>query len=1026
MFIHLVLPSSPSLFPPPFSLRSRSPSRRRDRKSRSEKDKATDSRSGSKAGTPDARDKSLKVETSKEESASRSGEMSREDENKKETERKSDVKPKEGKDKAVEESKETSIEAVQAEQRRIEEEMRKRRERLEAWRVQRRKEEEEAKVKMEEESIKRKEWTLEDEDDDDDEEDNMQTEEGEQEQASEKKEEEEEKEDIDPLDAFMMGVQEEVKQIHHEVHKKAGAKLSTVGKKGATTLVTVTKVVGAAESKMAKKGELMQNDQDAIEYSDEEEGDDELATALSSIAKKNKKKDLPVVDHKGITYQPFRKDFYIEVPELARMTAKEVNSYRVELENIKVKGKNCPKPVKSWAQCGLSTKILDVMKKNNYEKPTPIQAQAIPAIMSGRDLIGIAKTGSGKTLAFLLPMFRHVLDQPPLDFDDGPIVIIMTPTRELAIQIYNECKKFCKFLKLRPVCVYGGTGISDQIGDLKRGAEIVVCTPGRMIDMLAANSGRVTNLRRVTYIVLDEADRMFDMGFEPQVTKIVSNIRPDRQTVMFSATFPRQMEALARKILTKPIEVQVGGRSVVCKDVKQSVIIIEDHQKFFKLLELLGIFQEQGSVLVFVEKQESADLLLRDLMKAGYPCMALHGGMDQFDRDSTIADFKNGVVKLLVATSVAARGLDVKHLILVVNYDCPNHYEDYVHRCGRTGRAGNTGNAYTLITPEQQRYAGEIIKALELSEASVPPELEEMWKTYREKLKGEGKLTTSKRKATGFTGKGYKFDEAEAKKNTKERLQQKSALGLADSDDDDDFALLTMDKKLEQVFSGKVRLRDPNAPQITTPKPQPPNTAASKSLAVASAIADKIMMSKNLVAGGGITTATQEAASSVMKGGEVNITGAVLASQIAASINAKVGAGPAKASDTYLPVGVILPGKQGEDDERNTAEQQSLRYEEEIEINDFPQQIRFRITTREVLDDIGEYSEAYITVRGLYIPEGRQPKEGEKRLFLSIEAKSERAVQLAKQEIKRVVKEEAQRMASRINPYQKSGRYSVL
>ncbi len=235
----------------------------------------------------------------------------------------------------------------------------------------------------------------------------------------------------------------------------------------------------------------------------------------------------------------------------------------------------------------LKTKIF-IYFRNNYEKPTPIQCQAIPAIMSGRDLIGIAKTGSGKTLAFLLPMFRHIMDQPPLESGDGPIAIILTPTRELATQIWSECKKFTKVLNLRVVAVYGGTPISEQIGELKPGAEVVVCTPGRMIDMLAANSGRVTNLRRCTYCVLDEADRMFDMGFEPQVMRIIDGIRPDRQTVMFSATFPRIMEALARRILDKPIEVQVGGRSVVCKEVEQNVVIVEDDEKFLKLLEILG------------------------------------------------------------------------------------------------------------------------------------------------------------------------------------------------------------------------------------------------------------------------------------------------------------------------------------------------------------------------------------------------------------------------------------------------------
>lgn len=375
----------------------------------------------------------------------------------------------------------------------------------------------------------------------------------------------------------------------------------------------------------------------------------------------------------------------------ARMTSEEVEAYKEELEGIRVKGKGCPKPIKSWAQCGVTKKELEVLKKLGYEKPTPIQCQAIPAIMSGRDLIGIAKTGSGKTLAFLLPMFRHILDQSPLADGDGPIALIMTPTRELCMQIGRDSKKFTKSLGLSHVCVYGGTGISEQIAELKRGAEIIVCTPGRMIDMLAANSGRVTNLRRVTYVVLDEADRMFDMGFEPQVMRIMENVRPDRQTVLFSATFPRQMEALARRILTRPVEVQVGGRSVVCKDVEQHVVVLEEDQKFYKLLEILGHYQDKGSTIIFVDKQENADTLLKDLMKASYSCMSLHGGIDQCDRDSTILDFKAGRTKLLVATSVAARGLDVKQLVLVINYDCPNHYEDYVHRCGRTGRAGNKG-----------------------------------------------------------------------------------------------------------------------------------------------------------------------------------------------------------------------------------------------------------------------------------------------------------------------------------------------
>ena len=280
-----------------------------------------------------------------------------------------------------------------------------------------------------------------------------------------------------------------------------------------------------------------------------------------------------------------------------------------------------------------------------------------------------------------------------------------------------------------------------------------MCTPGRMIDLLAANSGRVTNLRRVTYVVLDEADRMFDMGFEPQVMKIIGNIRPNKQTVLFSATFPRQMEALARKTLQKPVEIVVGGRSVVAPEITQIVEVRSEDSKFIRLLELLGDLydkDEDARTLIFVDRQESADGLLRELMRKGYPCMSIHGGKDQVDRDSTIADFKAGVVPVLIATSVAARGLDVKQLKLVVNYDAPNHLEDYVHRAGRTGRAGNTGTAVTFLTEDQERYSVDIAKALKQSGQPVPEQIQKMVDSFMAKIKS-GKEKAS---GSGFGGKG--------------------------------------------------------------------------------------------------------------------------------------------------------------------------------------------------------------------------------------------------------------------------------
>lgn len=536
-----------------------------------------------------------------------------------------------------------------------------------------------------------------------------------------------EEEEVDPLDAFMSELAESAPP-----KKKVGAKFSKTKE---------------------QQPEALFGDEHDIDMTAVGDGDADDFLAIANKAKK--KKDIPAVDHKKVEYESFRKKFYTEPSDLAQMSDEEAASLRLELDGIKVRGVDVPKPVQKWSQCGLGVQTLDVIDKLGYEKTTSIQAQAIPAIMSGRDVIGVAKTGSGKTIAFLIPMFRHIKDQRPLDNMEGPVGLIMTPTRELATQIHKDCKPFLKALNLRAVCAYGGAPIKDQIADLKRGAEIIVCTPGRMIDLLAANAGRVTNLRRVTYVVLDEADRMFDMGFEPQVMKIMANIRPDRQTVLFSATFPRNMEALARKTLTKPIEIVVGGKSVVAPEITQIVEVRNDDQKFVRLLELLGNLyssdeNEDARALIFVDRQEAADALLRELMRKGYPCMSIHGGKDQIDRDSTIEDFKAGIFPVLIATSVAARGLDVKQLKLVVNYDAPNHLEDYVHRAGRTGRAGNTGTAVTFLTEDQERYSVDIAKALKQSGQKVPEPVQKLVDAFLEKVKA-GKEKAS---ASGFGGKG--------------------------------------------------------------------------------------------------------------------------------------------------------------------------------------------------------------------------------------------------------------------------------
>lgn len=289
--------------------------------------------------------------------------------------------------------------------------------------------------------VPQKKWNLEDDSDEEDE------------NKDDKKDKSDE--EVDPLDAFMQSVENEVRIVNKSDVKKSDSPSVENSGKG---LVIFS---GVAKKKEKDKGELIEQNQDGLEYSSEEEEEDLKQTA-DGIANKQKK-ELAKVDHTTIEYQSFRKNFYIEVPEISKMTAVEVELYREEMEGIKVKGKGCPKPIREWAQCGVSKKVLDVLKKNSFDKPTPIQAQAIPAVMSGRDLIGIAKTGSGKTLAFLLPMFRHILDQPPLEDTDGPIALVMTPTRELSMQIGKDCRRFTKALGIHAVCVYGGTGISEQV-----------------------------------------------------------------------------------------------------------------------------------------------------------------------------------------------------------------------------------------------------------------------------------------------------------------------------------------------------------------------------------------------------------------------------------------------------------------------------------------------------------------------------------------------------------------------------------
>jgi ATP-dependent RNA helicase DDX5/DBP2 len=420
---------------------------------------------------------------------------------------------------------------------------------------------------------------------------------------------------------------------------------------------------------------------------------------------------------------PFEKNFYVEHPAVAALSDHEVSAYRKRRE-ITVEGRDVPKPLRSFREASFTDHVLRELERAGFSEPTSIQAQGWPMALKGRDLIGIAETGSGKTLAYLLPAIVHINAQPHLAHGDGPIVLVLAPTRELAVQIQQESVKFGTSSKIKSTCIYGGAPKGPQIRDLQRGVEIVIATPGRLIDMLEA---RHTNLRRVTYLVLDEADRMLDMGFEPQIRKIITQIRPDRQTLYWSATWPREVENLARQFLHNPYKVIIGSADLKANHaISQIVEVVSEYEKYPRLIKLLEEIMDGSRILIFMETKKGCDQVTKQLRMDGWPALSIHGDKSQAERDWVLGEFKAGKSPIMTATDVAARGLDVKDIKCVINYDFPGSLEDYVHRIGRTGRAGAKGTAYSFFTAANGRFARELVGILQEAGQRVNPELAAM------------------------------------------------------------------------------------------------------------------------------------------------------------------------------------------------------------------------------------------------------------------------------------------------------------
>ncbi|GKZ98363.1 ATP-dependent RNA helicase dbp2 [Aspergillus niger] len=421
----------------------------------------------------------------------------------------------------------------------------------------------------------------------------------------------------------------------------------------------------------------------------------------------------------------FEKSFYKEHADVAERSQRDVDEFRKKHE-MAVQGRNVPRPVETFDEAGFPQYVLSEVKAQGFDRPTAIQSQGWPMALSGRDVVGIAETGSGKTLTYCLPAIVHINAQPLLAPGDGPIVLILAPTRELAVQIQAEISKFGKSSRIRNTCVYGGVPKGPQIRDLSRGVEVCIATPGRLIDMLEA--GR-TNLRRVTYLVLDEADRMLDMGFEPQIRKIISQIRPDRQTCMWSATWPKEVRQLASDFLNDYIQVNIGSMDLSANHrITQIVEVVSDFEKRDKMIKHLEKIMENraNKCLIFTGTKRIADEITRFLRQDGWPALSIHGDKQQQERDWVLNEFKTGKSPIMVATDVASRGIDVRDITHVLNYDYPNNSEDYVHRIGRTGRAGAKGTAITFFTTDNSKQARDLVTILTEAKQQIDPRLAEM------------------------------------------------------------------------------------------------------------------------------------------------------------------------------------------------------------------------------------------------------------------------------------------------------------
>jgi len=451
-------------------------------------------------------------------------------------------------------------------------------------------------------------------------------------------------------------------------------------------------------------------------------------------------RDISIAEEKDVNYIPWREK------ELEEMDHRDWKIFREEFE-IYIKGGRVPRPMRKWAEAPLPGELLDAIRKVGYENPTPIQMQSIPIAAEKRDMIGIAETGSGKTCAFMLPLLAYIKALPPIDNDtcvDGPYAMVLAPSRELVLQIEDETRKFAHYCKdMKMISLIGGRNAEEQGFKLRNGVELVIATPGRMLDAL---NRQYTVVNQCNYIVMDEADRMVEANFEGFITQIIDAMptthmksenedealkqeleakaghRQYRVTHMFSATMPPAVERLARRYLRAPAFISIGDPGAGKKDIEQRVEWIPEKKKKERLWEILAV--AEPPIILFVNQKKAADVLVKALNADGFNSASLHGGKHQEIREDTMTAFKEGEIDILVATDVAGRGIDVKGVKHVINFDMAKTIQDYTHRIGRTGRAGLKGTATTFITDNDADTFYDLKTFLEGLHQLVPYELE--------------------------------------------------------------------------------------------------------------------------------------------------------------------------------------------------------------------------------------------------------------------------------------------------------------